>query len=78
MTPMKQTLCSRSESWVKPPEPLLSAIMAPWHENWTTGSVDPTNSRMLITRDEGTIPLERLGRRHAILGGLAPGYEGGA
>lgn len=61
----------RSESWVKPPEPLLSAIMAPWHENWTTGSIDPTNSRMLITRDEGTIPLERLGRSHMILGGLA-------
>lgn len=59
-----------AEGYIQPPSRIADAVLAPWHENISGGSLDPARERLLVTRSSGLAPLDWLGAPHVILGGL--------
>ncbi len=59
-----------AEGYIEPSARIKDAVLAPWHENISGGSLDPARERLLVSRSAGLAPLAWLGAPHVILGGI--------
>ncbi len=59
------------EAYLTPPKEIADAIKALSTENVTLTNLSPDGKKFLLTKSDGPVPLERLGRQHVILGELA-------
>lgn len=54
-----------------PPASVMSSVLAPWHQNVTSGTLNQGRTHMLVTESDGLVSIETLAKSHVILGGLA-------
>src|SRR5262245_7266649 len=59
------------EAYLTPPKEIADALKAMQTENVTLSNLSPDGKKFLVTKSDGPVPPERLGRQHVILGELA-------
>jgi dipeptidyl aminopeptidase/acylaminoacyl peptidase len=68
LTESQQTLVA--EGWMRPPEPIARAVLAPRHENVSLSSPSPDMRYFLREESEGLPSMASFAREHLWLGGL--------
>jgi dipeptidyl aminopeptidase/acylaminoacyl peptidase len=58
------------EAWLRPPEPIASAVLAPRHRNVSLTNASPDNRYFLRTESDGLPSMASFAREHLWLGGL--------
>ena len=59
-----------AETWMRPPEPIARAVLAPRHENVTLANASPDQRYFLQTKTAGLPSMASFAREHLWLGGL--------
>jgi len=59
------------EAYLTPPKEIADALKAMQTENVTLTNLSPDGKKFQVTKSDGPVPVERLGRQHVILGELA-------
>ena len=60
----------RSERYVAPPDPIVSAVLAPRHQNITLAELSPDGQRFLHEPGDGPVTMDRFSKPFHELGGL--------
>ena len=58
-----------AETWLRPPEPIANAVLAPRHENVTLGNASPDQRYFLRSESDGLPSMASFAREHLWLGG---------
>jgi dipeptidyl aminopeptidase/acylaminoacyl peptidase len=58
------------QQYIKPPQEIVDAVLAPWYLNVSVGNLSPDRKRYIVVETNGMPPLALLGKPYANLGGL--------
>ncbi|MFM9874285.1 MAG: prolyl oligopeptidase family serine peptidase [Fimbriimonadaceae bacterium] len=59
----------QNQNYIHPSRVIEDAVMAPWSNNVTGGTLNPLNTMLMISESDGMPLLERVGQTHVNLGG---------
>ena len=59
-----------AQQYIKPPQEIMEAVLAPWHLNVNVGNLSPDRTRFIVTKSNGMPPLALLAKPYVNLGGL--------
>ena len=59
-----------AQQYIKPPQEIMEAVLAPWHLNVNVANLSPDRTRFIAIQSHGMPPLALLGKPYVNLGGL--------